>query len=106
MKDFDAQVYEVEDTKLSEEEKQIVDSIGEENADYCAAAVLQNRYPNLDVTYHEEQSAFEIGDEKLEINFDLLHKDSQLLFSKDEDYAWICEVVVTLEMLFELNETS
>ena len=106
MSDFDAQVYQIEDTHLSEEEKQIVQSIGEENADYCAAAIIQNRHPDKEVTYHENESAFEVEDEKMEINFDLLREDSELLFSKDQDFGWISEVVITLEMLFELGQPA
>lgn len=105
MSDFEAQVYRIEHTTLSEEEKQIVQSIGEENVDYCAAAIMQNRHPDLEVIYHEEDSAFEVDGEKMEIDFDLLREDEELLFSKDQDYAWICEVVITLEMLFQLGES-
>ena len=106
MSDFDAQVYEVGDTRLSEEEKQIVRSVGKENADYCAAAIIQRRHPGKEVTYHENESAFEVGDEKMEINFDLLREDSDLLFSKDQEFGWISEIVITLEMLFELGQPA
>lgn len=106
MSDFDAQVYKIEDTHLSEEEKQIVQSIGEENADYCAAAIIQRRHPDKEVTYHESESAFEVENEKMKINFDLLREDSELLFSKDQDFGWISEVVITLEMLFELGQPA
>ena len=106
MSDFDAQIYQIEDTRLSEEEKEIVRSIGEENVDYCAAAIIQNRHPGKEVIYHESDSAFEVGDEKMEINFDLLREDSELIFSKDhQDFGWISEVVITLEMLFELGRS-
>ena len=106
MSDFNAQVYEIENTHLSEKEKQIVQSIGEENVDYCAAAIIQKRHPDKEVTYHESESAFEVGGEKMEINFDLLREDSELLFSKDQDFGWISEVVITLEMLFELGQPA
>jgi len=106
MSDFDAQVYEVGDTRLSEEEKQIVRSVGKKNADYCAAAIIQKRHPSKEVTYHENESAFEVGNEKMEINFDLLREDSDLLFSKDQDFGWISEIVITLEMLFELGQPA
>ena len=106
MSNFDAQVYKIKDNHLSEKEKQIVQSIGEENADYCAAAIIQNRHPEKEITYHESESAFEVEDEKMQINFDLLRKDSELIFSKDQDFGWISEVVITLEMLFELGQPA
>lgn len=95
MSDFEAKVYRAEDTAFSEEERSLIESIGKENPDYCATAILQKRYPNLDVTYHESNSAFEINGERMEMNF-------ELTASTEDEYSWISEVIFTLEMFFEL----
>lgn len=103
MKQFEAKVYEMADKGLSEEEKQIVESIGEENADYCAAAILQHRYPDKEVIYHEDERKFEVDGEKMEIEFDMIQEDA---IEENEDGSWISGVVLTLEMLFELGDPA
>ena len=54
--------------KLSDEEEDIVDSIGEENFDYCVAALLQHRNPNQKIILHEEKGFLDIND-KVELEF-------------------------------------
>jgi len=94
------------DRTLSEEEKELIESIGAENIDYCAAAILSSRYPDLDVQYIEEENAFEIGGDKMELDFDLIGEAAEILVEDSDQeankHAWISEVVITIEMLFEL----
>jgi len=104
MSDFEAKVYKAEDVGLSEKERSLVETIGKENPDYCAAAILQRRYPDRDIVYHESDSAFEIDGERMEIDFELMSEEQEQMFPTDEEHGWISEVVLTLEMLFELGD--
>lgn len=93
------------DRELSDEEKELIESIGSENVDYCAAAIISNRYPDLDVHYIEEENAFEIDGDKMELDFDMIGEAAEIIVEDSGDggdYAWISEVVITIEMLFEL----
>lgn len=90
------------DEGLSDEEKEIVESIGEENSDYCAAAILQHRYPDKEVVYYEEDRKFEVDGEKMDIEFEMIREDVE----ENEDIGWISGIVLTLEMLFELRDQN
>lgn len=103
----EAGVTQVENYGLSKEEKELCDRIGIENPDYCAAAVLDKRYSDKEVIYHEEDKIFEIDEEKMEMEFDIVRDSSSIVIEEDEDldskYDWISEIVITIEIFFELQ---
>jgi hypothetical protein len=96
------------DNRLSDEEKDLCKSIGTENPDYCAAAVLTERYPNREIEYDEEGSAFIVDGERMELDFDLIGDAAQIVVDDrkelEGDFDWISEIIVTVELLFGLIE--
>lgn len=54
--------------QLTDLDKQKIERIGAENFDYCLAAVLNQRYPNLDIHLDESDQMLVI-DGSLEIDF-------------------------------------
>lgn len=74
-----------------------------ENTDYCAAAVLDHRYPDKKVSYIEEDTAFEIDGKRLEPNFDMVTNPPVELMDTGDGYSWVAEVVITLEVLFDME---
>ena len=79
---------------LSDEEKEIVDRIGIENTDYCVAAIVQKRHPEQEITYIENENAFEACGNRYELNF-------KIKVSGGDKYQTVCRHVQTLELLFE-----
>jgi len=96
-------VYDLSDTGLTEEEKQITEKIGKNHPDYCAAAVLDHRYPEKNVTYHESEGKMEIGGEKMKIDFELVKEVDDVLFAEDSP-EYVTNLVTTMEMLFDLKD--
>jgi hypothetical protein len=90
----------IEEDTLSEEERQIVDRIGIENLDYCVAAIVQNRHPDSQVTYLEDENVFKINSEESPV--DRFELDFEIT-SSDPDYETVCRHVQTLELLFEVE---
>jgi len=92
-------VVEKKDVSLTEKEKDIVDKIGIENADYCVASVLNNRFPDKEIIYYEDETAFEIGGQKMELQYNIIQNDKDL-----DPYSWISENVSIIEGLFEFSD--
>jgi hypothetical protein len=93
----------IEEDTLTEEEKKIVDRIGIENLDYCVAAIAQDRHPDKEITYLEDENAFEINSEESPVDrFDL---DFEIT-SSDPDYETVCRHVQTLELLFDVSSRN
>jgi hypothetical protein len=57
-------IEEISKSKLTDQEKKIVEDIGRENLDYCTVAVLKHRNPGLDFTFLEDETAIVVGGEK------------------------------------------
>jgi len=84
----------IEEHTLSDEEKDTVDRIGIENLDYCVAAIVQNRYPDENLTYLEEKNAFEVDGNRFELEFEIT--------ADEPDYLTVSRHIQTLELLFEI----
>ena len=84
----------IEEHTLSDEEKKTVDRIGIENLDYCVAAIVQNRHPDENLTYLESENAFEVGNNRFDLEFEITANES--------DYLTVSRHVQTLELLFEI----
>jgi len=93
----------IEEDTLSEQEKEIVDRIGVENLDYCVAAIVQNRHPDSQVTYLEDENAFEINSEESPV--DRFELDFEIM-SSDPNYETVCRHVQTLELLFNVSSRN
>lgn len=78
---------------LTEEEKETIDIIGMDNLDYCVAAIVQSRNPDRDITYIEDENAFEIDGERFELQFEIT--------ADDPSYYIVSRHVQTLELFFE-----
>jgi len=94
-------VVRLEDDDLSEEEREMVDRIGAENLDYCAAAILQERHPNKQIKYSEQNQEFTVDGDSYNPDFEL-HEEVK----EERDlngYETVSRTVQTLELLLELT---
>ena len=93
----------IEEDTLSEKEREIVDRIGIENLDYCVAAIVQDRHSDSQITYLEDENAFEINSEDSPVDrFELDFK----ITSSDPDYETVCRHVQTLELLLDVSSRN
>lgn len=84
----------IEEDTLSDEERVMVDQIGIDNLDYCVAAIVQERHPEKELVYLENENAFEVDGERFELNFEIT--------AEGPDYEIVSRHVQTLELLFEV----
>lgn len=99
---MDMDVIRLEDDDLSDEEREMVDRIGAENLDYCAAAILQHRHPDKQIKYSEQEQEFTVDGESYNPGFDL-HEEVK----EERDlngYESVSRTVQTLELLLELTK--
>lgn len=90
---MDMKVVNIDKSDLSESEKETVDRIGIQNLDYCVAAIVQDRHPDREFIYFEDENSFEVDGETFELDFEIT--------AEDPNYEVVSKHVQTLELLLD-----